>query len=80
MKLDENYRIETDAYNYTLVYECKKFDQLKKKEIHSKAEWHYPELKHALVKYMNESLKTCESIKEVFLKIDELEKKIASHF
>jgi Sec7-like guanine-nucleotide exchange factor len=76
MKLDENYRIETDTNNFTLVYESKKFDEVKKKEFTSKDEWHYPELKYALIKYLNQSLKPCKSIKDVLSKISELEQLI----
>lgn len=78
MKLDENYRIETDTYNFTLVYESKAFDEVKKKEVISKDEWHYPELKYALTKYMNQSLKSCTSIQEVLYKINEVELLIKS--
>lgn len=78
MKLDENYRIETDTNNFTLVYESKTFDEKKKKEVTSKDEWHYPDLKTALIKYVNQCLKPCESIKEVLIRISELEKSLTT--
>jgi hypothetical protein len=73
MKLDENYRIETDKYNFTLVYESKSFDEKKKKEVTSTDEWHYPDLKLALNKYVNQSLKPCKDALSVLEKLKELE-------
>jgi hypothetical protein len=73
MKLDENYRIETDKYNFTLVYESKTFDEKKKKEVTSTDEWHYPDLKNALLKYLNQSVKVCDSVVGLYEKIKEVE-------
>jgi hypothetical protein len=73
MKLDENYRIESDKYNFTLIYESKTFDEAKKKEVNSIDEWHYPDLKYALKKYVNQVIKPCESVVSVLEKLTELE-------
>jgi hypothetical protein len=73
MKLDENYRIESDKYNFTLVYESKSFDEKKKKEVTSTDEWHYPDLKFALNKYVNQSLKPSQNALSVLDKLNQIE-------
>ena len=73
MKLDENYTIETDTNNFTLVYESKTFDEKKKKEVTSTDEWHYPDLKNALKKYVNQVIKPCESVVSLLEKLNKIE-------
>lgn len=57
MKLDENYRIESDSNNFILVYEIEKFNKNTKKDYMFKEESYFPKLSLALDKYMNECLK-----------------------
>lgn len=78
IQLDENYLIETDSYNWTLRFESVRMELKdgKEKQIKSKDEWHYPNIKLCLKKYLDESLKDCPSIEDVLIRIGELEKKI----
>ena len=73
MELDKNYRIESDTYNFTLIYESKSFDEKKRKEVTSKDEWYYPDLKLALNKYVNQSLKPCQDALSILDKLNEIE-------
>lgn len=78
IKLDENYSIETDSYNVSLIYrrekEIEKNGELK--TVVEKSDWHYPTLAHALKKYLSESLKECSSIEEVLKRIEIVENRI----
>jgi hypothetical protein len=73
MELDKNYRIESDTYNFTLIYESKSFDEKKQKEVISKVEWYYPDLKSALNKYLNQSLKPSQNALSVLDKLNQIE-------
>lgn len=78
MKLDENYRIETNKFQYTLIKEegTGNINGKTGKETISTDSWYFPTLSLALKKYVNESLKESQSIKEVLEKIDQLNNKI----
>lgn len=76
--LDQKYRIETDAYNFTLKYENKYLDTEKGKEITQKDEWHFPSLSGALNKYSNEVFRIAESVGELRVKLSDLEKLIST--
>lgn len=84
IKLDENWSIETQADNVCLKYKKiktikrknKKTDQEEEAEVTEKNEYHYPSIKLALKKYLNESQKDCTTIQDVLKRIDEVEKKI----
>jgi len=76
--LDQNYRIETDAYNFTLKSEIKSFDEKKNKEVTSKNEWHFPTLSGALNKYVNECFRPSESVSELKYRVENLEKLIST--
>jgi uncharacterized protein Yka (UPF0111/DUF47 family) len=78
IKLDDNFRIETDTHNWTLVYEEQTVATSGKhigKTVTSKDEWHYPSIVPCLKKYLDESLKYCESIMEILERIGELEQR-----
>lgn len=78
IKLDENYRIECDTYNYTLIQE-EVTDKINKKtgkfEV-TNNQWYYPFLKDALNKYKEQSLKTTGSLDKVLYKLEEIELKL----
>lgn len=82
--LDENFYIESDSFNVTLFFRREKEVLKKNKEtgieelkaITEKNEWYYPNLKGALRKYLDESLKESESVQEVLCKIEEVYKLI----
>jgi len=79
--LDQNYRIEMDAYNFSLKYENKylgKDKDGKEKQVVQKDEWHFPTLSGALGKYANESVKVSESVGELIIKVANLETLIQS--
>jgi hypothetical protein len=71
--LDSEYKIESDAYNFTLKYENKRFDKEKQKEVKSANEWHFPNLSGALNKYSNECFKFSNSICELISELKRIE-------
>lgn len=73
MELDQNYSLEMDSYNFTLKYKCTYFDDKKNKNVTSTDEWHFPNLKGAINKYLNESFKPCKSIIEFSKELDRAE-------
>ena len=73
MQLDKNYRIESDTYNFTLIYESKRTGIDSSKVITSKDEWYYPDFKSALNKYVNQSLKPCQDALSILDKLNEIE-------
>lgn len=73
MKLDENYSLQMDSYNFTLKYKLEYFDGIKDKVVTTTYEWHFPNLKGAINKYMNESFKPCKSIIEFSKELDRVE-------
>ena len=84
IKLDENYYIDISELNFTLSYRREKEVQKKNKEtgveelktVTEKSDWYYPSLKLCLKTYLNESLRSCESIEQVLQRISEVEQKI----
>lgn len=73
LKLDDNYSVSMDTYNFTLKSEFKTFDKVKNKEITSKDEWHFPTFQLALQKYLNECIKPLESIKDLQKELERIE-------
>jgi hypothetical protein len=73
--IDENYRIENDVNNFILKYEKRNgiINEKTGKETTSSDEWYFPNIKLALIKYFNESLKTPETITEVLDEIKRVE-------
>jgi hypothetical protein len=73
MKLDENFTLEGEAYNWTLKYEKDTGEKTEKgKPIISKDRWYYPKIEMALKKYFDECLKPAQDVKQLSLKIDEV--------
>ena len=62
IQIDDNFYIESDAYCFVLV----------SGNIHL----YYPKISDCLKRYLNESLKKCDSIESVLKKISEVELKI----
>lgn len=74
IRLDDNFYIDVDTYNYTLRQEVKTFDEAKNKIVTSKDEWNYPKLSQILDKYLNVSLKSCEDITSLRAELGRIEK------
>lgn len=74
IRLDDNFYIDVDTYNYTLKQEIKTYDEVKDKIVTSKDEWNYPKLSQILDKYLNISLKSCEDITSLRAELDRIEK------
>ncbi len=74
MILDKDFKIEIDSYNYTLVKEQNtgELNKSSGKPVISRDQWHYPSLKMALKKYVDEALRPSGSIEEVLVKLEEL--------
>jgi len=78
IKLDDNYRIETDAHNFILKYERVYFDADKLKDVTQRAEYFYSTLAGALNIYSNECFRAADNITELTVKVKELEALIKS--
>lgn len=78
--IDENYRIEADQLNWTLIYEVEKeaIDKKTKlpKMVMSKKQTYHATIKHALKSYCDESLRPNKSVTELIAAINQLELKI----
>lgn len=76
--LDHAFTIKPDGNNFTLIKEehTGKINPETKKEIVSRGVWYPPTLKDALKRYMKESLRTCDSLGAVLVRLDEVEAKI----
>lgn len=76
MVLDKDFRIEVDSYNYTLVKEriTEQINEKTGSPIVSKDQWHYPTLKMALSKYVDEALRASEDSKEILEKLEDIYK------
>lgn len=71
MKLDENYTLVGDEYQWTLYYEKKYYDNVKKKEVTSKNTYYFKNMKDAINSYIDKKLKEKETVSDA---IDELKK------
>ena len=65
MKLDENYTLIGDEYQWTLYFEKKYFDEKKKKEVVSKNTYYFKNMKDAINSYIDKKLKEKETVLEV---------------
>lgn len=80
IKLDENYSIKTDPYNFVLFYlkeEEYKDEDGETKIRTSKDKWFFPTLRNCLDKYFNESLKPAENVQDLWNRIEIAEFNIA---
>ena len=64
MKLDENYTLIGDEYQWTLYFEKKYFDEKKKKEVTSKNTYYFKNMKDAINSYIDKKLKEKETVLE----------------
>lgn len=76
--LDENYSVEMDSYNFTLKYKKSVYDELKKKDVATSNEWHFPTFQSALGKYLNECIRPLESIQALNAELQRIEKLITT--
>ena len=79
IKLDNEYWIEMDAYNWILKYESEEYAKEVMgdlKMVTTKDEWYYPTLRMCLKSYCDKTLKECSSIEKVIERIDDLNDKI----
>ena len=83
MELSNNYRIIGDAGNTILqFYE----DKVKVKKDGTKIpyefteNYYYPNLKTALISYVNKSIGDCSAVSDILLRLDKLELQIKKYF
>jgi len=76
MKLDKNYTITGESYNWILKYKSDPKVDDKKKEYTTKSTWYFSNIKHALKKYMDESLKSSNSVEDLMEALIRVEEKI----
>ncbi len=72
MKLDENYTINSNEFQWTLNYEFKKWSDEKNKIITTKDQYYYPNLKSAIKGYIDKKLKKAETVEETILELNKL--------
>ena len=65
MKLDKNYTLIGDESQWTLYYEKKYYDNVKKKEVTSKNTYYFKNMKDAINSYIDKKLKEKETVSEV---------------
>jgi len=66
IKIDDSFSIVGDNYNWTLLKEEEgDINPKTGRPTMSKQEWHYPRLTQCLNKYVNESVKVSEDVKEL---------------
>ena len=64
MKLDKNYTLIGDESQWTLYYEKKYYDNVKKKEVTSKNTYYFRNMKDAVNSYIDKKLKEKETVLE----------------
>lgn len=64
MKLDENYTLIGDESQWTLYYENKYYDNVKKKEVTSKNTYYFKNMKDAVNSYIDKKLKEKQTVSE----------------
>lgn len=71
MKLDENYTLDSDKYNWILRRESTREEMVdgEAKTVTSKDNWYYPTLSDALKKYCDQVLKTSLDIADIMVKM-----------
>jgi len=74
MKIDENYTLEGEEYNWILLYKKPTGEISEKtgKEIVNKGRWYFPRIEQALQKYVDHVLKPEESVLKVIQKQEEI--------
>lgn len=78
IKIDKEYSIDIDSLNFVLQYrrpkEVEKNGEIK--TVTEKSDWYFPSIHACLRKYLDESMRECESIEKVLSKIDEVHETI----
>lgn len=59
--LDSNYYLTNDTHTWVLHYEYRRLNE-ENKEVTSKNHWYFPTLELCLKKYIDQSLKPCQSV------------------
>ena len=74
MKLDENYRLESDSNQWTLIYEKEgAINPKTDKPIVSSDKWYFGNLKQALMRYTDQSVKPSETVEELLIQLIRVE-------
>ena len=72
MKLDKNYTLIGDESQWTLYYEKKYYDNVKKKEVTSKNTYYFNKMKDAINSYIDKKLKEKETVSEAIKELKTL--------
>jgi len=78
IKLDNQYSIDIDNLNFTLQYRREKEVEKngERKTVTEKSDWYFPSIQISLKKYLDESMRECNSVDEILRKIDEVHETI----
>lgn len=82
MKIDDNWRIEADEHNCTLIYEKEIEKNVKgeMKTVTRKSVRYYGSIPSALKSYCRLQMKNADTVQDLLKKIDMLDKKVDSLF
>lgn len=82
VELDENFSLHTDSLCTTLKYQLVHDTIIKgeTKEVTSRDEWYYPDIKFALKGYLQKSLRPVSSVEGFISKLEAVEQLIQSKF
>ena len=83
MKIDDNFHVTNDRYQWTLHFEGDPEERVafgKLQEVRSTDKWYYSSLEMCLKKYKDEAIKPCESVDEILQKIEFLNQLIKNKF
>lgn len=81
IKLDGNYTIDSDAYNWILRFEKTYMGRDKEgnpKEHTSIDESYHANFKQCVLQYLNNTLKPCEALNEVLAKLNSIEAQLSN--
>lgn len=73
LKLDNEYRIETDENNFILVYESEQYNEKTDKNYIKKDKSYFPKLSQALDRYLNDCLRPLGDIVQIYNELERIE-------
>ena len=79
MKLDNNYSLEGEKYQWTLSYESETKTAENGKKYTSKGKWFYRSMEDALNRYVDEAAKPSKSVLEILKNLAELKQIIKEY-
>lgn len=80
IQLDDNWTIASDTYSWVLSFAEERVrtnQKTNEEELYLfEDKWFFPFIRQCLIKYKEEALKSTETVEEMLLKLDSIDKKI----